>query len=234
MDRAQRSASGEQVMSGAPERKYTDRDVRENPTFVDMVEEYLDRYTGDFEFLIDNKMRVARGMDLTTPQVRGVLNCMRHDPRITNLPEPLPYEDNVVEMVHRGRRARQRHFESEHCLVTDPHYAHEWAGDHGIYFKCPGIPWAITRQMFTLPATVRRPFVCARTGAYVHKVKLGGNHFFRWYPKQHEWGWLLDPVLSVATDCKYPYRIDKPLLFSCDAGDQLVNRANCPHCGGTE
>ena len=89
-------------------------------------------------------------------------------------------------------------------------------------------------QVFTLPATVRRPFVCARTGAYVHKVKLDGNHFFRWYPKQHEWGWLLDPVLSVATDCKYPYRIDKPLLFACDEGDVLINRANCPHCGGTE
>jgi hypothetical protein len=72
------------------DRKYTDRDVRENPDFYVTVIDYLEHYEGEFDFLVDCKMRVAMDRELTVGMVRGILNCMRHDPRVTNLPEPLP------------------------------------------------------------------------------------------------------------------------------------------------
>jgi len=219
-------------MTGGPERKYTDRDVRENPTFVDLVEAYLHRYEGDFEFLIDNKMRLAQNITLTTGQVRGVLNCMRHDPRVRNLPEPLPYEDNVIDLQPR-KRQRQK-YGMEDCDKLEPHYPHNWGNDEGIY-KCSGIEWAINRNSFTKPAIVRRPFAVARTGAYIHKVDLHGSHHFRWYPEPHDWGWVMEPVLHVKLACKYPHWIEKPLLFSVekDVPEPIrTDRSNCPHCGG--
>jgi hypothetical protein len=88
-------------MTGSASHKYTDRDVRENELEMrHFVESYLERYHGEFEFLIDCKMRVAEGYTLSTGMVRGVLNCMRNDPRVKGLPAPAA--------AARGRRRRDR------------------------------------------------------------------------------------------------------------------------------
>src|SRR6478735_10697790 len=99
-------------MSGAPERKYTDRDVREDDSLRPIVESYLDTYEGEFDYLVDMKMTWASGRDLTTPQVRGVLNCMRHDPRLNiELPEPLqPSQGEVVSLVYRRKEKKNRSY----------------------------------------------------------------------------------------------------------------------------
>lgn len=74
----------------APELRYTDRDVREDGSLVDLAQDYLRRYTGEFAFLVDlQEALVTRGRPLTVANVRGVLNCMRNDPRVClTLPSP--------------------------------------------------------------------------------------------------------------------------------------------------
>jgi hypothetical protein len=99
-------------MTGSASHKYTDRDVRENELEMrHFVESYLERYHGEFEFLIDCKMRVAEGYTLSTGMVRGVLNCMRNDPRVKGLPAPLPPLEDDADVIElrgpRGFRARR-------------------------------------------------------------------------------------------------------------------------------
>lgn len=73
----------------APDLKYTDRDVRENPLLITLVEQYLTQYEGEFAFLRDAKIRSLAGIGLNVAMVRGVLNCMRNDTRIMfDLPTP--------------------------------------------------------------------------------------------------------------------------------------------------
>lgn len=68
--------------------RYVDRDVRDDANLVDVAESYVQRYTGDFSFLLDCRERLVVGGGLTVSQVRGVLNCMRSDPRVGHLPAP--------------------------------------------------------------------------------------------------------------------------------------------------
>jgi len=68
--------------------RYTDRHVREDVSLIDVAEGYAQAYTGDFEFMVDIRDRLRDGQRLTVTQVRGVLNCMRHDPRVGHLPVP--------------------------------------------------------------------------------------------------------------------------------------------------
>jgi len=59
--------------------RYTDRQVREDPTLTELAYDYLRSYGGDYEYLVDCKEALHFRQDLTTAQIRGVLNCMRHD-----------------------------------------------------------------------------------------------------------------------------------------------------------
>lgn len=95
--------------------RYQDQHVRDNIVMATAVAHaYLRSYTGDFHVVIELRDRVNLGHDLTVVQVRTVLNCMRSDPRITELPVPLtPYvstnphaTDNVIDFTTR-RRPRQ-------------------------------------------------------------------------------------------------------------------------------
>ena len=58
-------------MNAAPDIKYTDRDVRENSDLVGAAYAYVENYQGEFQYLIDCKMRVASGETLTTGLVGG-------------------------------------------------------------------------------------------------------------------------------------------------------------------
>lgn len=233
-------------MSAAPETKYTDRDVRifaeESSEIIEMVYEYIERYTGEFEYLIDMKMRLAQGYDLTTPMLRGVLNCMRHDPRVTGLPTPLPPEEGVVVELRAPRRSKRRaRFDRDDphpCSRTESHDAHVWwEGDNSIW--CEGVPWAINRHRDPhYPAKIKVPFVVAKGGGLVHSVAENG-HYYRWRQQTHEWGfWRVytdydEPELIVNLVCRFPSVLKNPNLITIEQAEQIIQACGirwCPHC----
>jgi hypothetical protein len=186
-------------MDAGTDRAYTDRDVRDNPGYRDAVERYLDQYTGEFGFLIDMKMRLAARVDLTTGMVRGVLNCMRHDPRVTDLPAPAEEDfddvDNVVPMRGREeRRARDRHPagkalpERLPCPIGegvehDSHwYADGWPNNS--QSRCLG--WhAMTREPVKVRVRVNLGYARGRQSNLIHRTTGEGTGL--WWPERwHE------------------------------------------------
>lgn len=233
-------------MSAAPETKYTDRDVRGNPDLVEMAVEYVEAYDGEFEYLIDMKMRLAQNYDLTTPMIRGILNCMRHDPRVTGLPTPVPPEEGTVIELRQPKRARRRRhgLDKENpvsCQKTTSHDAHVWWKDDDSEW-CEGIPWEITRTRYPhYPAVVKAPFVVARQGNLIHRVADKG-HYFYWRQETHEWGfWRMpgedfdDPELWVNLVCRFPSILKRPILLDQERAEKMIEVCElrwCPHCGG--
>jgi len=224
-------------MSNAPETKYTDRDVRENDSLTDAAFNYLEQYGGEFQFLIDCKMRVAQGVDLTTGMIRGVLNCMRVDPRVTNLPDPLPTTlgDDMAEVVSIQRKTARRTRRKE-CDIEGFHEPHGGYGSTDGYEYCPG-RYAINRQNFMVPATMNVELLAARSKtSVIHKVNTESDkHYFLWWPYPHEYGFRFSPDLHVYTVCTYPRNVKNPILFNHeDIGElQLIeeqSRGLCKRC----
>ena len=140
-----------------PIRKYTDLDVRRNPDFYGLVIDYLMEYNGDFEFLVSCKTRIEQGVDLSIGMVRGVLNCMWVDPKVTGMPEPLPeeFDADVIPLPERGQSyRRQPKAHKRVCERTDVH-EHKHS-DFATMHYCPGIP-LVDRKAYSyrLPATIR-------------------------------------------------------------------------------
>lgn len=78
-------------MDAAPayDYKYTDRDVREDPRLGDLAKAYLLTYGGEFEPLREAQSALLEFGNLTTPMIRKVLNCMRHDHHVASaMPRP--------------------------------------------------------------------------------------------------------------------------------------------------
>jgi hypothetical protein len=74
---------------GIPDLKYTDEDVRRDSELQRRAESYALHYLGDFAFLARARAQVEANGHLTVGVARGVLNCMRLDPRISaTLPPP--------------------------------------------------------------------------------------------------------------------------------------------------
>lgn len=99
--------------------KFTDQHVRANPELWRRAVQYLDEYTGDFEFLVKARRVLAQGGKLRTPVVRGILNCMRYDVDVQDLPEPdeLPTcSDKAVDPDEFVGYVRPRHLQ----VVPDP------------------------------------------------------------------------------------------------------------------
>jgi hypothetical protein len=207
-------------MTGGPERKYTDRDVRENPDFHLTVIHYLNDYEGEFDFLVDCKMRVAMERELTVGMVRGILNCMRHDPRVTGLPEPrYPTEGKVLQMPLPNKKQRSR---IKDCDIEEFHGPHGRSidPDYYVYHYCEG-RYPINRSDFDKPAVIKVPFMMSKFGKLIHRVSQEpGDAWFMWRPNAHAWGWRYshegDPDLYVRTLCHYPRIIDNPVLFDSD------------------
>lgn len=84
------------------ENAYTDRDIRDTPSLEAIAEEYVQRYTGSFELILDCRDRLRDGYRLGVSQVRAVLNTMRADPRVRQLPMPSQRSDDVE--IARGPR----------------------------------------------------------------------------------------------------------------------------------
>lgn len=234
--------------------KYTDRDVRENDNLVEAAYEFLEAYTGEFEFLIDCKMRVAQGTELSVGMVRGVLNCMRADPRVRNMPAPLPPDETVVEFKPRPRQQRKRK-ERIPCDIEGYH-THTF-DDWQTYEYCEG-KYAINRDInLRIPLHVKVPFMAAQSpSAVLHlvadaKVHVGAEHFMRWDAYPHEYGynfrsarsWYMEErygfvemvEMVVVPACNMPRNIKNPILLSEEQmhqmqSDEELCRIKCIRC----
>jgi hypothetical protein len=222
-------------------KKYTDRDVRTNSDFYTLVCDYLLQYEGGFEFLIDCKMRLEQNIDLSVGMVRGILNCMRVDPRVKSLPEPQveTFDADVIPMhephVSRGYRHNKRIQKSE-CNFNGPHLHNQ--EDFKYIHYCPG-SYAINREpKYTLPAIIHSEyiFVKAKTSSSI-LIHRGLGAEVMWFPRRHEFGWERKPELIIHTNCKYPYYLRNPILMSIEDvkyNATLYDLLRCVRCFGVE
>lgn len=85
-----------------------------NSELAALAVRYVQQYAGDFHYLVDMRNRVARmgEKSLTRYMVKGVLNCMLHDPNVDNLPRPetlvFDVEEEIREVRVTTRRRRVR------------------------------------------------------------------------------------------------------------------------------
>lgn len=185
--------------------KYTDRDVRENPDFYLTAVHYLSEYQGDFQFLIDCKMRVEHGSDLSVGMVRGVLNCMRVDPRVQNLPEPLPPEEfdaDVIPMRDSYRKPIRRP---------------GWQQKNEVIEVKPREVRNGGNYSYRLPVTVHPEFIFTKgKSPSTTTIHLVTEAEVEWYPHKYvdQPGWTKSPELIVHTNCKYPYYLRNSKLLT--------------------
>jgi hypothetical protein len=102
----------------AYDRRFTDRDVRENDELIGAAITYLRSYGGDFEFLVNAKFYLAQNRTLSVPIARAVLNCQRSDPSAQNLRWPLQVQPRKLEPIDVRRPHRYRlksHWNVEFC-----------------------------------------------------------------------------------------------------------------------
>jgi hypothetical protein len=219
--------------------KFTDRDVRDHPLLVDIARNYLIQYTGDFEFLLDMRRKCEH---LTVPQARGVLNCMRNDPRamtalmeiLRRLPRApeLPAangdgefrEDEKVVPFRLRRTSGYGKKTNEHCDETQPHHGH-WTDRNNF---CPGIPWAINRAVFALPAKVKRKYAIAKSGTLIHLVARE-RHAVQWFPRDSHGEGFGRAELCVRLVCRYPSMLRNPVLTD-ELPEHHWNLKLCPYC----
>lgn len=186
-------------------RKYTDRDVRENPNFIDMAEEYLKQYQGEFEFLIDCKMRLAQGTELSTGMIRGVLNCMRVDPRVkSQLPEPMPeFDADVIPIYENNDWPQRREFQPKQPVVYKYIEPMPKRNDGNYSYR--------------LPATVHPEYIFVKGKSISTKtIHLVTGAEYEWYPNTYgnQIGWTREPTLIVHTNCTFPYYLRDPKLLT--------------------
>lgn len=221
----------------APERKYTDSDVRADPELTELAYDYLDVYTGDFEPLVQAQDRVASRQFLTTSQVRVVLNCMRHDWNIAdNLPTPMA---KVIDMPVRGehsvhpaqgkKRKKGKPVLPEPCTRTDIHERHQ-LDQMGFY--CHGVP-NDREDYLWIDAKVKVKYVKAKGGKMIHLVGDGSN--FQWKTNRFGPGFSrFSPYLNIKLLCKYPSWLRNPILLPEIPEGMLTPQGKpiglCPYC----
>jgi hypothetical protein len=220
---------------GAPEIRYNDRDVREDPSLHDLAVAYVRVYGGEFDPLVAAKNELTLNGTLNTATARVVLNCMRYDVNVSaSLPAPQrPAFDLLAERrepsaIRRNGRKR-RNFEPDPdvpCARTESHYSHSWQMEEDCdYVHCPGIPYVINRDWYELPAKVKKPYVASRTGL-IHRTT--GEAVFGWFPNRHDCGFCIPPVLRVKAACTETTRwLKQPLLFDKIPVEETEWRSRC-------
>jgi len=216
-------------MTTAPEIAYTDRDVREDSSLQPLALEYLRRYGGSFEPLVNAQELLKENNTLPTNIVRTVLNCMRYDSAVaTSMPAPKQYDSGGVF----GTKKKKNAITNAECADKNPHNSH-WVTPTG---QCPGIPWAIDRFFYSLPATVKKPYVRAKSGKLFHHTNTTKNAgYITWWPNRHSYGFNrgLVPDLYVRIVCKYPGVLRNPILLDTlpplDV-QELMAVKECPYC----
>jgi hypothetical protein len=238
-------------VSAAPEMKYTDRDVREDPMLMELAIAYLIDYTGEFEPLVEAKELFQEYGRLTTPIIRKVLNCMRHDAQVAmKLPEP-KYSNNVVDFTAYEQRQsdtkrRKIKYGDKQCPTQVSHEWHTW-GEFGEN-RCKGVPYSINRLTVYTSPRVKVKYATTRTGKLIHDVDPNGGHQLAWHSPRHQWGfrsterpyYTTDADLSVKVRCRFPSYIRTPILIPEEMLEQyktiedplmgLRELIMCPHC----
>lgn len=223
----------------AYDHKYSDRDVRENPELREIALKYIHQYGGSFEPLLRVKHFLSRNEDddLTTAQIRLILNCMRHDAAVAaDMPAPqFPFivekrsRDAVVIPIQRSRR---KHVGEVQCDNPEPHEYHtdrtEGSWCHGVPFPINRVRAAVTRGRLKT-----KNFAASKTGALVHKMT--GEAKFMWRPYPHAWGFVEHPVsVSVKTFCKNPSWLHDAHLFTEEPihlyADEVFAKERCSRC----
>ena len=204
--------------------KYRDEDIEENPRLKEFAFNHAMNYRGDFVFLRRAK-KFADGYGfLTTGLARGVLNCMRHDSSVRNLPVP--------ERVKRAYALKFNKSACDMCANDIPHYPTYIDTLAGV---CKGLPYDIDRKPYTTDAKIKAPFVIAKTGRLVHK-SAGFGHIW-WTPPQHEWGFGSSRLVAKLL-CRHPSYIADPVLLMTEpdynepyqAARGPLSIRPCPHC----
>lgn len=246
-------------MTEAYDRKYTDRDVRGDESLRDLAEDYVQRYTGDFEPLVDAQEALAKGEELTVAMVRKVLNSMRHD-RNWYSKMPVPKRGAEVIPMRPPRASKVPDTIPKQCAEEKGHYRHPWektpkpGGPEWRYYwkyECSGVPWEITRKEFRSMAKVKYPLAVSKSGRLIHSIDPDGRHNTVWFGPLHAWGWksdehhwlTADAELNVKLRCKHPSWIRNPILLRPEQVDiyleaqQAIGRTGierCPHCIAVE
>lgn len=212
----------------APEHKYSDRDVRENPDLAEMAYEYLDTYGGEYEPLVRAQEVLRDGRYLTTSQTRVVLNCMRHDWNIADqLPQPMakviemPQRDNEVEVIPKRKKFKEPSYKDRYvyCGSDDLHPPHAYEANGYDQWRCDGKANDRPDHLWT-DAKIKTPYVKAPGGKMIHLLGEGSN--FHWYPYRYGNGYgsntnslwpRFPPDLSVKLLCKHPSWLRNPMLL---------------------
>jgi hypothetical protein len=215
-------------MLSAPEFKYTDRQVREDPELLTWAEGYVRLYGGDFEPLLSAKAEMRSAGRLSTRTARVVLNCARYDQHFTGqLPDPKPPTLELVKNV-----AKLGPF----CADPRPHYQHSgWSADsRRKWMTCPGIPWEINRNGFVTNAVVKAGFATAHNSPIYHRTT--GKGWQGWDPPAHAMGSARRRELIVDVVCLYPSILRNPLLYKEEPTTLLSSikkrpgyRTRCPN-----
>jgi hypothetical protein len=199
------------------ERRYNDRDVRDNREVLEEVAvEYLEQYTGGFDFLVDMRMRVATGYGLTTAMVRGVLNCMRNDPRVVGMPEPgHDYHEpdaDVIPMRPRRRRERPEPTPPEVCPDLGTEHDAHWFPCQRASGEQHCLGWhAVNRGLLTVRARFHAPYVRGRQSNLVHRATGEGE--VTWFPERfHQYGPSYPARWRVGVACPLPWLVEPTLL----------------------
>jgi hypothetical protein len=211
---------------GAPEVRYSDRDVREDQSLMNLAMAYIDVYGGDFEPLVAAKSEFAAYGSLTTRTARVVLNCMRYDVNVS-ASLPAPQRPALVYDKPRNRRRRSNEIEHRPCLIREPHYTHMWTTDSDDLVDCPGIPYEINRSMYQLPARIKKPYTFGRGAtSLIHRTT--GEGYLTWHPNWHGYGFIIPPVLHVRTACIETTRtLKNPALMDRIPQDEETWRERC-------
>lgn len=204
--------------------KFTDDDVRRHPGYHDVVLSYLDQYHGSFTFLLDVKRRVENGLDLTTGHVRGVLNCMRIDPRVQ-----IPEVDDLPKPKKRkkGKKSKRRKLaavvpirpEKPECeLEGTEHDRHYLVDDSGTRWPCWG--WhSINREIsFTRRARFHAPYIRGRSSNLIHRSTHEGT--ITWWTSgvRHSWGMASADWWHVKAVC--PVTLKQPSLLDAQGVEE--------------
>lgn len=222
----------------AYDHKYSDRDVRENPELRDLAIEYVNKYGGSFDPLLRIKMFLVDHDEgeLTTGQIRLILNCMRHDAAVAaDMPAPkFPFvvrKQAIAPVIPIQRDRRSQKTGPQDCGNKEPHEYHRL----GVGNWCNGVPFEINRR-YTVKTSARihtQRFAVTKSGALVHKIT--GEARLTWRPHPHDWGFVDHPVgVTVKTMCKNPSWIDGGHLFEEEPihlyTDDVFTKSRCHRC----
>lgn len=212
--------------------KYNDSQVRANwDEFYRAAHAYLVDYKGEFEFLISCKMRIASDIPLTIGMVRGVLNCMRVDARVVNLPEPVEeaFDADVIPM-REPRYVRPAKPKRHECMLTEPH-THTLKDWEYLYY-CEGIHAINRAEILTYtPAKIKPQYIfCKGKSVATVRVHLCGEAEYEHEAMgRHEPGYRRH-TLIVQTACGAPYHLKDPLLLTVDMVAETDGLERCPRC----